>query len=100
MTSRELKKLKHYPEFRIDAGINEIIDFIIHVGFTEGLNTRQGRIYNAKFGEGSDFVVCKTFLLTQLFHVAVIHHYPEKTLNGSGIYIAITRFANQRIFIA
>ena len=57
MTSRELKKLNHYPEFSTNAGINEIIDFIANGVFPEGLNTRQRTRYNVKFGAGSGFVV-------------------------------------------
>jgi hypothetical protein len=57
MTSRELKRLNHYPEFRTNAGITNIIDFISEGVFPQGLNTRQRTRYNAKFGAGSGFVV-------------------------------------------
>ena len=57
MTSRELKRLNHYPEFRTNAGIEEIFDFIVNAVFPLEFNTRQRTRYNAKFGAGSGFVV-------------------------------------------
>lgn len=57
MSSRELKRLNHYPEFRTNAGINSIIHFIVNGVFPAGLNARQTARYNQKFGAGSGFVV-------------------------------------------
>ena len=57
MTSRELKRLNHYPEFSTDAGINSIISFIANGVLPAGFNARQTARYNQKFGAGSGFVV-------------------------------------------
>lgn len=57
MSSRELKRLNHYPELRTDNGINAIIQFIANGNLPAGLNARQIARYNQKFGAGSGFVV-------------------------------------------
>jgi hypothetical protein len=57
MTTRELKRLNHYPEFRTDIGINAIIQFIVNGVVPAGLNARQTARYNQKFGPASGFVV-------------------------------------------
>ena len=31
-------------------------------------------------GKGGYFIVCETLVFAEFFHVAVIHHYPEKSL--------------------
>ena len=57
MTSRELKRLNNYPEFRTDGDIDDIINFVANNVFPAGLNARQTARYNRKFGAGSGFVV-------------------------------------------
>ena len=57
MSSQELKKLNHYPEFRTNNGINDIITFIANGNLPNGLNPRQTARYNIKFGVNSGFVV-------------------------------------------
>ena len=57
MTSQQLKKLNHYPEFTTDAGIIQIIDFIANDVDPPGLNERQLERYVEKFGNASGFQV-------------------------------------------
>lgn len=57
MTSRELKRLNNYPEFRTDGDIDDIIDFVANNVLPAGLNARRTARYNRKFGAGSGFVV-------------------------------------------
>ena len=57
MTSQNLKRLNHYPEFRTDAGITQIIDFIANDVDPQGLNERQLERYQEKFGNASGFQV-------------------------------------------
>jgi len=57
MTSRQLKKINNYPEFKTGAGIDSIINFIANGVLPPGLNPRQQARYNQKFGAGSGFVV-------------------------------------------
>ena len=55
MSSTELKRLNHYPEFQTNAGINNIINFIANGIPPAGMNARQLARYNQKFGVGSDY---------------------------------------------
>jgi hypothetical protein len=57
MTSRELKRLNHYPEFKTNNGIDSIINFIQNGINPANLNARQIARFNTKFGAGSGFVV-------------------------------------------
>lgn len=57
MTSRELKRLNHYPEFSTDNSIADIITFINTGGVPAGLNAQQTARYVQRFGPGSGFVV-------------------------------------------
>ena len=57
MTTNELKKLNHYPEFRTDAGIDLAINFINTGVLPPGMNARQMAAWNTKFGPGSGFIV-------------------------------------------
>ncbi len=41
MTTNELKKLNHYPEFRTDAGIDKVINFLNTGVLLPGMNARQ-----------------------------------------------------------
>jgi len=57
MTSTQLKRLNHYPEFRNDNSIGGIIQFITNGIIPAGLNVRQTERFNEKFGANSGFVV-------------------------------------------
>ena len=57
MTSTQLKRLNHYPEFRNDNSIDGIIQFITNGIIPAGLNVRQTERFNEKFGANSGFVV-------------------------------------------
>jgi hypothetical protein len=57
MTTRELKRLNHYPEFKTDAGIDAILDFKRTGNTPQGLNSRQATRYRKKYGNESGFVV-------------------------------------------
>ena len=48
MTQR-LKTLNHYPQFKTDAGIAQVINFINTGNFPAGLNNRQQQKYAQKF---------------------------------------------------
>jgi hypothetical protein len=57
MTSRELRRLNNYPEFRTNAGINDIILFIANGVLPPLLDQGQTARFIQKFGAGSGFVV-------------------------------------------
>ena len=56
MSSTRLRTLNSYPEFRTNASINGIINFIVNGIPPAGLNARQLQRYNQKFGVNSGFV--------------------------------------------
>ena len=68
MTTNELKKLNHYPEFRTDARIDEVINFLNTDVLLPGMNARQTAAWNAKFGPGSGFIVRAIAGNNQLFY--------------------------------
>ena len=57
MTTRELKRLNHYPEFKNDASIDNIISFIQTKKSPTHLDSSQLKRYRQKFGDNSGFIV-------------------------------------------
>lgn len=53
MTSLELRKINNYPEWDTEAGINSVIQFIQNQQLPNGLNARQQRRFQEKFGNGN-----------------------------------------------
>ena len=53
MTSLELRKINNYPEWNTEAGINSVINFIQNQELPAGLNARQQRRFQEKFGNGN-----------------------------------------------
>ena len=78
MTTRELKRLNHYPEFKTDADINNIIHFQRTGDFPNGLNARQRRDYNRKFGPESGFEVRQNSLF---YHPNLPNRQPGDEIN-------------------
>jgi hypothetical protein len=56
MSSQEKIKLNHYPEFKTDKGINDIIKYIKDKILPSGLNKRQKARYLEKYDD-KDFKV-------------------------------------------
>jgi len=71
MTSTQLKRLNNYPEFRTDAGINDIINFIRNGNHPPNLNQRQTNRYDEKYGPNSGFVIINDRL----------HYRPNNEIN-------------------
>ncbi len=53
MTSLELRKINNYPEWNTEEGINSVIQFIQNQQLPAGLNARQRRRFQEKFGNGN-----------------------------------------------
>ena len=66
--TQELKTLNHISEFRTDAGINQIINYINTGNFPPGLNQRQQNRYAQKF---NNFIV----------QHGMLKYYPNPNIN-------------------
>lgn len=93
MTTRELKKLNNYQEFKTDEGINNIIQFIQRGIFPNNLNERQIDRYDEKFGARSSFVVRNQILFynpNALINLEVVRPN-QRQIKTQEVYDDITR---------
>jgi len=80
MTSRELKRINNFHEFKTGAGIDSIINFIANGVIPPGLNARQQARFIQRFGPGSGFVVRGVAPNQDLFY------NPSPTINAEVVY--------------